>query len=184
MQDDLFTSTQVRTCKRCSKPIDDDKIFCSDHCQNRTETREEAEYIRENYTFYDDPGHGWLQVKIKELIQLGIEKQITSYSYMKGFYAYLEEDQDLSTFLDAKYGEDMKAKQFFINSCKSVHQEHTPIRNYGRYRYLNGKDLTRIKEIRGKMLQKFCNTKDNRTIKNATIEDLEYWNTHYKLGVE
>ena len=142
-----------------------------------------AEYIKENYTFYEDPGHGWLKVRIKELQHLGIEKEITSYSYMKGLHAYLEEDQDLSTFLRAKYQEDSEKKQFFMKHCPFIHQEVTPIRNYGRYRYLNGKDLARIKEIREKMLQKFCNRKDNRVIKHASIEDLEYWNTHYQLGV-
>ena len=60
-----------------------------------------------NYNFYNDPSHGWLGVKIAELEKLGIIDNISGYSYMKGKTAYLEEDCDISVFLDAKE----KAKQ-------------------------------------------------------------------------
>ena len=52
------------------------------------------------YTFYEDPGHGWLAVPIKELKQLGIWEKITVYSYMDEQFVYLEEDQDMDTFLN------------------------------------------------------------------------------------
>jgi hypothetical protein len=35
-----------------------------------------------------------------ELDKLGISKYITAFSYVRGDYAYLEEDQDASTFVD------------------------------------------------------------------------------------
>jgi hypothetical protein len=54
------------------------------------------------YTFYEDPGHGWLEVPMAELEELGIAGLITSCSYMDGDKAYLEEDCDLSTFMAAK----------------------------------------------------------------------------------
>jgi hypothetical protein len=54
------------------------------------------------YDFYADPGHGWLKVPRTELYELGISSLISCFSYVRGAYAYLEEDNDLSTFLRAK----------------------------------------------------------------------------------
>lgn len=53
------------------------------------------------YTFYGDPGHGWLKVPMQELRDLNIAGLITQYSYRKGEHAYLEEDMDLETFVRA-----------------------------------------------------------------------------------
>ena len=49
--------------------------------------------------FINDPGHGWLEVDKKGLLLLGINKDISSYSYQKGGKAYLEEDCDASLFI-------------------------------------------------------------------------------------
>lgn len=54
------------------------------------------------YKFYSDAGHGWLAVKRQELIDLGIYHRITSYSYQRGNTVYLEEDCDLSLFVETK----------------------------------------------------------------------------------
>ena len=48
-----------------------------------------------------DPGHGWIKVPKKLLAELGIANKITPYSYMRGDFAYLEEDADASTFFEA-----------------------------------------------------------------------------------
>lgn len=53
------------------------------------------------FTFYNDPGHGWLKVPFKLLVELGIENDISAYSYMYGEHAYLEEDCDFSKFQHA-----------------------------------------------------------------------------------
>jgi len=45
-------------------------------------------------TFYTDPGHGWLRVRKEVLFELGIHKDISTFSYHNGRYAYLEEDCD------------------------------------------------------------------------------------------
>ncbi len=50
---------------------------------------------------YSDPGHGWAKVKLALLEKLGIQKQISSYSYVKGEYVYLEEDCDLYSLIVA-----------------------------------------------------------------------------------
>ena len=61
----------------------------------------------ETYTFYSDPGHSWLKVKISELVELNIQDKISIYSYINGEYAYLEEDCDAGIFLRAKFGQDI-----------------------------------------------------------------------------
>jgi hypothetical protein len=43
---------------------------------------------------HSDPGHAWLAVKLSEIKMLGIETEISSYSYVKGKTAYLEEEID------------------------------------------------------------------------------------------
>lgn len=57
--------------------------------------------MRRTYTFYSDPGHGWLAVPISDLKEFGVEKQITQFSYRSGNTAYLEEDVDAGRFIDA-----------------------------------------------------------------------------------
>jgi hypothetical protein len=55
------------------------------------------------YTFYTDPGHGWLKVSMGDLKSLGIENAISGCSYVSrnGRFAYLEEDMDAGTFMRA-----------------------------------------------------------------------------------
>lgn len=52
-------------------------------------------------TFINDPGHGWLRVPLADIAALGIEAQITPYSFIEGQYAYLEEDCDAPRYLEA-----------------------------------------------------------------------------------
>jgi hypothetical protein len=44
--------------------------------------------LSNNLTFISDPGHAWLQVPIWEIATLGIEAEISNYSYINGRYAY------------------------------------------------------------------------------------------------
>ena len=76
------------------------------------------------YTFHTDPGHGWLEVPIVELNELGIVEAISPYSYRNGDKAYLEEDCDLATFIRAKKA---RGEEFEL---REVYRENTPIRNY------------------------------------------------------
>jgi len=54
-----------------------------------------------NYDYIQDPAHGWIVVPLAEITRLGI-KGISSYSYRKHEFAYLEEDCDAGLFLRAK----------------------------------------------------------------------------------
>jgi hypothetical protein len=53
-------------------------------------------------TFIFDPGHGWLRVPLADIVALGLEDQLTPYSYIKGHYAYLEEDCDCPRYLETR----------------------------------------------------------------------------------
>jgi len=87
----------------------------------------------EKYQLFEDPGHAWLQVTKKELTELNIADKITSYSYMDKKYAYLEEDLDLTTFLDAKFKFEEEKKNFCNCCMTAVYQERSKIRNFDNY---------------------------------------------------
>jgi len=53
------------------------------------------------FIYHQDPGHGWLQVPRQLLVKLGIEDKITVFSYLNGTTVYLEEDCDMSIFIEA-----------------------------------------------------------------------------------
>lgn len=53
------------------------------------------------FKFHSDAGHGWLAVKRDLLYKLKIEHKITRFSYQKGSTVYLEEDMDMTTFINA-----------------------------------------------------------------------------------
>jgi len=88
----------------------------------------------QTYKFFEDPGHAWLEVPLRELIDLGVASAISHYSYIKTRldtpFVYLEEDCDYAIFARAMA---MAGKQF---KYESIYQENTPIRNYANYRPL------------------------------------------------
>lgn len=53
--------------------------------------------------WYIDPGHGWLAVPVRALLDSGISGQVSTCSYIDGAMAlvYLEEDVDAPLFLAA-----------------------------------------------------------------------------------
>jgi hypothetical protein len=51
--------------------------------------------------YYSDPGHGWAVVPVALLDRLDLVDQVSTYSYIRGRSAYLEEDCDLSRFMAA-----------------------------------------------------------------------------------
>ena len=54
------------------------------------------------YTFYEDPGHAWLAVSVKEIKHYNIAHLISNYSYVDNRLenVYLEEDTDAVLFLE------------------------------------------------------------------------------------
>lgn len=52
------------------------------------------------YTYFQDPGHGWIQVPLAEIRDLGLMP--SHYSYTDGRYVYLEEDCDAPAWIKAR----------------------------------------------------------------------------------
>lgn len=78
--------------------------------------------------FHSDAGHGWLAVKLSDLKMLGIESEISSYSYVKGKTAYLEEDRDAPAFIRAA-----SAKGITVEVREGPQRDRSPIRSFQSY---------------------------------------------------
>lgn len=77
---------------------------------------------------YCDPSHGWLAVKMTELEALGLRDKITSFSYIKGGTAYLEEDVDMPLYLEA-----MEADGYHITVVQTVTEKKSHIRYFDKF---------------------------------------------------
>jgi hypothetical protein len=86
--------------------------------------------MKTKYDFYQDPGHGWLKVTRKEIYKLGIENDISPFSYQRGDYVYLEEDGDLSKFLAKKIsiGESVERRDHHSNKSSKIrsYEDYVP----------------------------------------------------------
>lgn len=79
------------------------------------------------FTFFEDPGHGWLRVDVQSAESLGLNRESFShFSYAYGPWFYLEEDCDAGAFIEA-----YKAKHGSYPPLKSHYSDRpSPIRNY------------------------------------------------------
>ena len=78
--------------------------------------------MKKEYTFYHDPGHGWLAVPIEDIRDLGLVEKISGYSYpiKKGgvLFIYLEEDCDAHIFGEAAKaaGWELEVKEHYLEN--------------------------------------------------------------------
>ena len=80
------------------------------------------------FNFHSDPSHGWVKVPKSLIKKLGIEDKISSFSYVKNDYVFLEEDCDLALFLDAMKKEGTKVE------FREYHTDrNSKIRSYASY---------------------------------------------------
>ena len=90
--------------------------------------------MEEQFTFNTDNGHGWLNVTELELIRLGINKQISTCSYIKHGRVYLEEDCDMPIFIKAYCKvNNITEEEFIKNMNYSYYDGSSPIREYNHY---------------------------------------------------
>jgi len=80
------------------------------------------------YHIYGDAQHSWCKVKFSEIVKLGIQNQITDYSYARGEYLFLEQDCDMSTFVKALEKVGIKPEWIGHHTNKQ-----SKIRSYSRY---------------------------------------------------
>ena len=78
---------------------------------------------------FADPGHAWARFPKSKLVSLGIADKISTYSYMNGSNALLEEDCDLSVLLVA-----LRDRGYEIKFNESHTNRQSKIRNYNTYR--------------------------------------------------
>lgn len=90
-------------------------------------------------TVYADSGHAWAKVSKKELIKLGIESEISGFSYQNNSHAFLEEDSDLSIYIEA-----LKLKGIEYKFKENYSTKRSKIRSYFRYHLPEGTELVTI----------------------------------------
>ena len=81
---------------------------------------------------FSDPSHAWLKVPLKMLERMSVSRSITEFSYIRGQFAYLEEDIDLGRFAKAC---ELHGVRLRIRSNYS--DRASRIRNYDRYSFTN-----------------------------------------------
>lgn len=104
--------------------------------------------------WYVDAAHGWLRVDTVEIAELGIEDEISSYSYLSpdGKYSYLEEDSDATVFIEA-YGRELYNQQGIPET--SQYSPRSRIRDYPMYN-------SRYTRERYEAIQKQCTHPPNK----------------------
>lgn len=101
--------------------------------------------------FYTDPGHGWAKVSKKDLAHYGLTEDISAFSYMRGDFAYLEEDDDLSKLMRA-----CQASGVTLQLREHCSRERSSkIRSYESYRVTAAAALTEA-AIKAKILAQGC----------------------------
>jgi hypothetical protein len=93
--------------------------------------------------FYQDSGHGWVKIHLDKLKALGIDKDISYFSYTRKQYAYLEEDCDLSILIKACDDKGIVLKFREHNSDRD-----SKIRNYQSYYYGNPELIKAVEDTR------------------------------------
>ena len=88
------------------------------------------------HKYWNDPGHAWLEVEKAHLKELGIQFVISGYSYQDGEKAYLEEDVDMTIYLQSLFGAELEHKDWdsFKTHCFiDKYKENIFIRNLNNY---------------------------------------------------
>lgn len=95
---------------------------------NNCQTDQNDQYC---LTFYEDSGHGWLEVPIEMCRRYGLQGKITGFSYCKGSNLYLEEDVDASTFINAMIEHSGMSWDMLKTFQERKYHETSPVRSYG-----------------------------------------------------
>lgn len=89
------------------------------------------------HNFWNDGGHGWLEVKKTDLVMLQITNKISGYSYQDGDKAYLEEDMDAGTYIKALWGnmiDSPECQMFRTHYLTDMYRENIFVRRLPHYR--------------------------------------------------
>jgi len=95
------------------------------------------------FNLYIDPNHAWLRVPLSELRRLSLLSKISSDSFIKNEWVYLEEDQDAALYLERlkQDGFDPFDTWGCVNEIVSLFPSHMYCfvhnRNYQRFDYID-----------------------------------------------
>ncbi len=108
-------------------------------------------------TKYSDPGHGWYRVPVSLLWELDIFKDISSCSYIKGEYAYLEEDSDASILYEAFEKNNITSNISYKNS-----NNRSSVRDYESFnKNISKEEYETIKSMQDKLKAYIKDYKNN-----------------------
>jgi hypothetical protein len=93
--------------------------------------------------YYQDSGHGWVKIHLDKLKALGIDKDISYFSYTRKQYAYLEEDCDLSILIKA-----CNDKGIILKFREHNSDRDSKIRNYQSYYYGDPELIKAVEDTR------------------------------------
>lgn len=99
-----------------------DAWIARNRCTDARTERCEADAKR-RFTYLQDPGHGWLLVTRQELTEFGLKPEdFTAYSYVSGDRVALEEDLDMTRFLERlqTLGIPFELDHQHVNACAAV----------------------------------------------------------------
>lgn len=96
--------------------------------ENQAQQSQHSQQQILNLRFFNDPGHGWLEVAMVHIIELGLADKISDYSYMREDFAYLEEDCDMFMFI-----KEAENNGILVNCISHYTNTDSEIRNYARY---------------------------------------------------
>jgi len=85
--------------------------------------------MQKKFIVFNDPSHGWAKIPRSLLWKLGIADKISRCSYQRGVYVYLEEDCDLTLFIE-KYEKLYGFKPEFVDRYSD---KSSKIRSYNFY---------------------------------------------------
>lgn len=80
------------------------------------------------FTFHTDEGHGWMEVSLSMVKDLGLQTEISSFSYINGQTVYLEEDFDALQFIRA-----FKLKHGYQPEFEEKFTTFSFVRNFPRF---------------------------------------------------
>jgi len=105
-------------------------------------------------TVYSDPGHAWGKVSLSKLADLNLIDRISSFSFLRGQFAYLEEDCDLSSFVLA-----MRERGESVEFIEQVRRSgDSAIRSYDHYSPAKAQALLARPALKPGMLVRFHNS--------------------------
>jgi hypothetical protein len=125
--------------------------------------------------FYADPGHGWAKVTRTELRKLNLLDKISSYSYQRGKHVYLEEDCDLSLYIEALQLRGIQLKTDYNHT-----NNESRIRSYEHFSYLTEEEEEHKEELRESLLKVPFSNKSKAIIRRSDYKRLKELAEEYK----